>query len=534
MNFKQTIESFELIEKKAQLAQGQNKLTAAQASIFKSIISNYGYSSKAMLQGVSGSGKSTVIRALKKYCDANKIECVVTASTGKAASALGGVTIHSFMGLSMTENINAETSEDAFKLSQGEKDQHNPEILIIDECSMIGYSLLSLIKKRNFNYVLFVGDMNQLPPVKDKSVDWTHVGDNYYELNETLRTKDPKLAKVFEDFRLQKEGKLKKLDIFDYENGVNIVSFDYEELLKLDDKTDSCFVGYRNRLVEKMSDILASDNQTMFNLNVGVTVTAMKCNENFTKNESGYFVREFVSEQKYFNGEDVSIVPLTAITTLLVKNGFANYGKWRLKMSAKGILITDTSARVDFGDKETKSDKYWISFPQEEVLEYCTLSVIGNDTFSLVWDGSEEEFKGMNDFYFSELSPFLAKQRATIKYYKDPYGVDLSMLSPEVRSALKTMRKAEFFAWYDFSEDVSRRKKGWKNLLDAKKVVSARPCVSRTIHKAQGISVPSIIISDYSFYGASSDAQYVAVTRAKHGLILVKNTPKTLVRNEDG
>ena len=519
------------MEKQSQATQGKGVLTADQASIFRHILSNYGQTSMAMLQGVSGSGKSTLIRALKKYCDANSIECVVTASTGKAASALGGVTIHSFMGLSMTENIHADNADEAYTLSNSEKDVRKPNILIIDECSMIGYGLLNTIKSNNFEYILFVGDTNQLPPVKDKAVNWINVGENYYTLTETLRTKDPKLADVFHDFKLQKEGKLKNLDIFDYENGDNIVSIDYQDLEVLDDKTESCFVGYRNKLVESFSEKLASENTTMFNLNVGVTVTAMVCDENLTKNEYGSFVREFKAQQKYFNGEDVEIIPLGDVTQQLVNTKNARYGKWKLRMTKNGIIVSDANAMINFGDTESTAPMYYISFPQSEVLEYCTLSVIGGNTFSLVWDGSEEEFKSMTDYYFGELSPFLIKQRTIIKYFKD-HTVNLNVLDAEVKDAVETMSKSRFWAWYDLHEDTKYRKQGWKDLLDAKKVVSARPCVSRTIHKAQGISVPSVIISDYSFFGASTDAQYVAVTRAKHGLILVKNTPENLVKKD--
>ena len=47
------------------------------------------------------------------------------------------------------------------------------------------------------------------------------------------------------------------------------------------------------------------------------------------------------------------------------------------------------------------------------------------------------------------------------------------------------------------------RKKRWADFLSVKSVVSARPTTSRTIHKAQGISVPAVVVTDMSFYGAS-------------------------------
>ena len=522
------INKFDNKEKSIQL-QTRNVLTQEQTSIFRHIMKTYEHSKIGVIQGSSGTGKTVLIRAIKKHCDSNGVNCVVTASTGKASSALGGVTIHSYIGLSMHENQNAESAEDAFVLSTREGAEIvDPDILIIDEMSMIGKKLLDEILKKKFRYILFVGDMNQLPPVKDMKVDWRGMATHYYELTKTLRTKDEKLSKVFHDFKLQKEGKLDDLNIFDYVNGDNIIEVDYDDIGKLPLKSECCFVGYRNKLVEKFSDILTREDNTMFNLNVGISVTALVCDKDFSQDERGYYNREFVQQQRYFNGEDVEIIQLTETTQRLVDKGFARYDKWYLKLTKNGIMITDATAKREKWEAESKAPKYYIGFPQDEVLEYCTLSIINGDTFALVWDGSEEEFNDMIEYYFQLLHPYLRRLQIINKYYRGE-DVDISKLPYEVKYEMQNLKKKDFFAWYEWHEDTIMRKRGWKNLYDAKSVISARPTSSRTIHKAQGISVPAVIISDYSFYGASKDAQYVAVTRAKHGLVLVKNTPKELV-----
>ncbi len=518
------VEQFELIDKQDEF-HGKKVLTSDQANIFKSIMNTYKEGGRAFLQGGAGVGKSVLIRAIKKWCDSKQISCAVTASTGKASSALDGATIHSYLGLSMGQNDNAEKVEDALTLSAREDAVvESPDILIIDESSMIGKKLLDEILKKRFNYILFVGDLNQLNPVKDMKVDWKSTVNFYYELTKTLRTKDPVLTQMFEDYKLQKEGKIEDLDIFNYVNGKNIIEVDYADVDMLPKNSESCHVGYRNKLVEQLAVKLTHPDNTMFNLNVGITVTALEVDEDCSQDANGYYKREFVNRQKYFNGEDVEIIKLENITQKLVSDGFTRYDGWNLKLTKKGIMITDSTAKRESWEKESKAPKYYIGFPLDEVLEYCTLSYIGGDTFALVWDGSEDEFQGMLEHYFGELRPHLKIANA-IKGYHKGKDVDLSVLPYDIKQKLTSSTKADFFGWYEFHEQNLLKKKGWADFMSAKSVISARPTSSRTIHKAQGISVPCTIITEDSFYGASKMAQYVAVTRAKHGIILVRNVP---------
>ena len=301
MKLSSKIKQFEELDKKDDF-HGKRVLTDDQSKIFMQVMGPYLDGGNAFLQGGAGSGKSVLIRAIKKYCEAKKIKCAVTATTGKAASALEGVTIHSYMGLSMTQNNDAETVEDALVLSTREDAiVEMPDILIIDEASMIGQKLLSEIIKRQFKFILYVGDLNQLPPVKDKKVDWKGLVQYYYELTKILRTKEPSLAKMFDDFKKQKEGTLKNLDLFDYVNGDNIIEMDYADIDKLPRNSQSCFVGYRNKLVEKFANRLTHEQNTMFNLNMGVTVTAMIVDEDGTTDHNGYYIRKFVNKQKFYS-----------------------------------------------------------------------------------------------------------------------------------------------------------------------------------------------------------------------------------------
>lgn len=529
------INRFDDMEKEA-INNGKNVLTPDQASIFKDVFSRYNTDNRyAVLDAKSGSGKTTLIRAMVKYAMTKGINIAITASTGKASSALNGQTIHSYLGLKMAQNDNATNKEDALSLSSGEKEIEFPDILIIDEASMIGQKVFSQIDIKRFNFVLFVMDSSQLPPVKEKKVEWQSITDIQYTLSKTLRAKDPRMMKLFEDFREYKLGNKEELSLHDYINNDNIVLIDYKDMDIMPVNTESCIVAYRNRLVEHFVDKVTDDEHTMMNLNNGISATYMVATED-SPQDNGYYTREFINEQEFYNGEDTSIVKLTSVTKQLVDKNYAYYGKYKLSMNKKGtgITIVDTEASVDYNAKESKQKKQYLKFPLNDILEQSTLAIMDDRIFVLLWDGTEEEYDNILDSYFDKLFPHLRITQALKKYFKNPSENVISKDVPyDIKSKALSLSKKEFYEWFGNTRETTMRKKRWADFLSAKSVASARPTTSRTIHKAQGISVPSVVVTDMSFYGASLDAQYVAVTRAKHGLILVQNVPKHLVSKQE-
>jgi len=402
--------------------------------------------------------------------------------------------------------------------------------LIIDEYSMIGETLFKQINSIGFSYVLFVGDSMQAKPVKSRKVEWVNVATSFYRLTKTLRATDPRLLKVFDDFRKHKEGKLESIDIFDYVNGDNIVSIDYKDIDHVPTNSDVSFLAYRNKLVEKMANRLATPEHNIYNLNLGVTQTVMRVRRDAKTGEiayqdNGYFERDFVNERAFYNGNDVKIVSLNDITKKLVRDGNVRYGQWNLSLKKKGILINNANAKTMPGDKEPLDDKYWISFPQDEVLEMCTLSIIDDNVFSLVWDSSLEEFKDMEEYYFQQLFPYLRKYQEIQKYYRKKNS-DLSVLDYDVRKKVETTKQREFMYWYDSHPDTDMRKIGWRNLLTAKSVVSARLSTARSGLKSQGMSMSCSLLGRDSFFSAAADVQYVMASRTKHGIILIDNIPE--------
>lgn len=118
-----------------------------------------------ILRGSAGTGKSNLVRyILKEFLSNHTV--YLTAPTNKAAKVVGGVTIHSFLGLRMVED------DDQMKLESGPKHQYVPRgsYVIVDEAGMLNSEITahldSLVQALELR-VLLVGDPAQLPPVNE-------------------------------------------------------------------------------------------------------------------------------------------------------------------------------------------------------------------------------------------------------------------------------------------------------------------------------------------------------------------------------
>lgn len=126
------------------------------------------------LTGPAGSGKTYVLNQFIRDSRANGKSVAVTASTGLAATHLGGSTIHSWSGIGIADELHKRHASD---LSKTRQDQIiNADILIIDEVSMMHDYRLDMVDQiaREVRgdsapfgglQVVLSGDFYQLPPV---------------------------------------------------------------------------------------------------------------------------------------------------------------------------------------------------------------------------------------------------------------------------------------------------------------------------------------------------------------------------------
>jgi len=128
------------------------------------------------LTGEPGAGKTYVINQYIAWLEAAGLTVAVTASTGIAATHIGGLTIHSWSGIGIKDQL---TKYDFDRIASNEKQSkrlQKAQVLVIDEISMLGAGTLEMVeqvcrvvrqKAEPFGglQVIFVGDFFQLPPI---------------------------------------------------------------------------------------------------------------------------------------------------------------------------------------------------------------------------------------------------------------------------------------------------------------------------------------------------------------------------------
>jgi len=116
-----------------------------------------------VLTGGPGTGKSTVVAQVLELAEANAVEVLLAAPTGRAAKRLEQTTGHSASTLHRLLEFQPETG--AF--SHGPSDPLPPGLLVVDESSMIDIVLASALlgALTDAHRLLLVGDADQLPSV---------------------------------------------------------------------------------------------------------------------------------------------------------------------------------------------------------------------------------------------------------------------------------------------------------------------------------------------------------------------------------
>lgn len=171
------------------------------------------------LTGPGGVGKSLIIKIF--YNDVIGFRNIaLTAITGIAAFNIGGVTLHSFLGIGLGDGSPFFLENKIKKSPFYRKRWNDLEVLIIDEISMIDPDLFDKLEllarkiRRNESpfggiQIICSGDMLQLPPVKkDKfcfeAESWEKVIKKIYILSEIRRQDDPIFQNILNEIRFGK------------------------------------------------------------------------------------------------------------------------------------------------------------------------------------------------------------------------------------------------------------------------------------------------------------------------------------------
>ncbi len=132
------------------------------------------------LTGAAGSGKTHVLREYLTCLCERGIPVGVTASTGIAATHMGGITIHSWAGIGVKDKLSEYDIDEIAGKENTAKRIMAARVLIIDEVSMLHHYRLDMINRvlkrvRNSHLpfgglqIIVCGDFFQLPPISRAS-----------------------------------------------------------------------------------------------------------------------------------------------------------------------------------------------------------------------------------------------------------------------------------------------------------------------------------------------------------------------------
>ena len=168
------------------------------------------------LTGGAGVGKTTITREVIKEFENDAKKVAKLASTGMAATLIGGQTLHSFLDLGIASNV--EELEKNGKLEVKKKIKKliaSMSLIVIDEISMVSESLFEMIELRlkQSEYkgtLLVVGDFLQLPPIVRgynevkfafESSAWSRFAFETIELTHIYRTDDVHFIELLHSVR---------------------------------------------------------------------------------------------------------------------------------------------------------------------------------------------------------------------------------------------------------------------------------------------------------------------------------------------
>ncbi|MFZ2831767.1 MAG: AAA family ATPase [Minisyncoccia bacterium] len=172
--------------------------------------------------GPAGSGKTHLVNRYIAYLREHDIDTGITASTGIAATHMGGVTIHSWAGIGVAAHLSPYDLEAMLEKGYLYKRFEKVKVLIIDEVSMLHHfrldlvnSVLKTMKRGDKPFggvqVILCGDFFQLPPVARfgepkaqfvyASDAWRDAGFTICYLSEQFRQQDDAAISILNEIR---------------------------------------------------------------------------------------------------------------------------------------------------------------------------------------------------------------------------------------------------------------------------------------------------------------------------------------------
>lgn len=178
------------------------------------------------LTGAPGAGKTYLLNQYLDFLHECGIEAAVTASTGIAATHIGGTTIHSWSGIGVKKFLSEEEVDRLLQNERLYRRFQNTQVLVIDEISMLAapqFEMVELLARKMRQseepfggmQVVLSGDFFQLPPVFRQGDDeryafeseaWDALKPAICYLERSYRHEDEVLQNILEAIRRREVG----------------------------------------------------------------------------------------------------------------------------------------------------------------------------------------------------------------------------------------------------------------------------------------------------------------------------------------
>lgn len=176
------------------------------------------------LTGQAGSGKTYILNKYVRFLKKNNIPVAITATTGIAATHIGGITIHSWSGIGIKNSLTPKQLSQILKNPRTQSQIKDAKVLVIDEISMLHSYRLDMVNKickfvrhseEPFGglQVILCGDFFQLPPITEedfqkssfafKAEAWAELNLKICYLTEQHRQQDEEFLQVLNGIRSQ-------------------------------------------------------------------------------------------------------------------------------------------------------------------------------------------------------------------------------------------------------------------------------------------------------------------------------------------
>lgn len=395
------------------------------------------------LTGSAGTGKTYLINQYIEYLRVREVSVAVTASTGIAATHIGGQTIHSWSGIGIKDVIKKEDLDRIRKNKSTVRRLQEAKVLIIDEISMLSGKVLTGVsdilkhfKKSSQPFggiqLILSGDFFQLPPVSREPLSnrekfafmapvWVESKLKVCYLTEQFRQKESLLSDVLNRIRSRDisqdileslQDKLQENEEVDaiklYTHNADVDSMNQQKLSENENKEThfSAETDGRGALIESLKQsVLATPD---LSLKVGARVMFVRNNP-----ERGYFngtigiIEKFDSSGGYpvvgtLDGRSILAKPEEWTITDEKENVLASYKQVPLRLAwaitvHKSQGMTLDEAEIDLS-KTFEAGQGYVALSR--LRNWHGLHLRGFNQVALAVDGLA--FKA--DIRFSELS----------------------------------------------------------------------------------------------------------------------------------